>query len=116
MSWPAAGLCPLVPSGQRQEYLQSDVAYQCTDKIFVAERVEKRNVEDQDAHLLFSCQEASLLLNFFLIASQTVYVRDVERSLGCNFHQRLILRPFKILAGLRIHVDAVLRDAAFRHG
>ena len=57
--------------------LKNEIGYKCSKKIFVAARVEKRHIEDKDVHFLFACQEAPLLLNFFVIASQTVGIKKL---------------------------------------
>jgi len=112
---PDASIYFLAPSRLRTRIPEERFGYQRTDEIFVAACVEKRHVEDQN--VLLSRQNASLLPKIFVVAPQPVYARDAELVAGAQFlHQFPVALAVEVLAGLLIHIDAVFRDAALRHG
>ena len=50
-------------------------------------------------------------MNHLIVASQTVYALDVEQIvLFQSPDQLLVLWPFKVLAGLLVDIDVLLRD------
>jgi len=95
---PAAGVCSLVPSGLRTRVLAKRCRLSVCRWGLCRGAYREAAFEDQDVHLLFSCQDAPRLLNFFVIAPQSVYARDTELVAGAQFfHQSLIPRSFEIL-------------------
>ena len=71
--------------GYKRKHLQNDVGYQRADEVFVAARITKRHVEDQNVHLLFARQDGPLFLNLFVVTPQSVYARNAELVAGRSF-------------------------------
>ena len=58
-----------------------------------------------------------MLQNFRVVAPQTVDALEIEQIVFFHFSQQLlILRAVKILAGLLVHVNILLRHAGFLQG
>lgn len=94
------------------EQLKHDVRDQRAGEVFATSGIQKGHIQHDHVSLFFFCEDAPLLDDFVVVASQPVDAFDDEGVAPFQpFQKPLILRALEVPAGLLIQKNAGLANA-----
>ena len=96
------------------QYLQDNVAEKGPHQVLAPAGVQQRHIQHHNVDFLFLSKNPPLFQNLAVVASQPVDALDVEQIVRLEFSDQLfVLGTVKVLAGLLVHEDILLRDGHF---
>ena len=96
------------------QHLQDNIAEEGSHQVLAPAGVQQRHIQYHDVDAFFFREDAPLFQNLAIIPSQPVDALDVEQIARLEFfHQLLVLGAVKVLAGLLVHKDVLLRNRHF---
>ena len=99
------------------EDLEDNVAEKGPHQVLAPSRVQQGHVQHHDIHPLFLGQHPPLLQDLPIVPAQPVNALDVQHVVPLQPpHQFPVLGPVKVLAGLVVPVQILLRDLQLPHG
>ena len=97
--------------------MQDNIAEEGPHQVLAPAGVQQRHIHHHDVNTLLLGQNPPLFQNLAVVAAQPVDALDIEQVVRLQlFDQLLVLGPLKILAGLLVQKDILLRDGQLPHG
>jgi len=103
--------------GDKGKDLKDQVCNKGAHQVLAVAGIQKGHINDADINADFLGQDPPLILNFRVIAAQTVDAEDIEQvALPKPADKAFVLGAVEIFTGLFIHKDIMTRDGFFLQG